>query len=63
MKAWRRSSTFFAKGGIPRHRVSIMMAFPPRKCQRKHTVDRLSPQQRDFATSPANPQAAHPSFS
>jgi hypothetical protein len=30
------------------------------KCQTKHTVDRLNPQPLDFATSPANLEAAGP---
>jgi hypothetical protein len=31
-----------------------------RKCQRKHILDKLNPQQRDFVMSPENSQAAEP---
>jgi hypothetical protein len=30
------------------------------KCQRKHILDKLNPQQRDFVMSPENSQAAEP---
>jgi hypothetical protein len=44
-----------ASGGGGRGRAKVK-----RKCQRKHILDKLNPQQRDFVMSPENSQAAEP---